>query len=222
MAGILGTDNGRQVARSQPANANPTAGPRKGRRTAPYMICSMFAICSFRGVRYWPVSEANCPLGRKDLHCDGNATNNPVSGGSCVAYQFRTGTWSHTYLRFCDFDLARIHPENAKERRVAVLSPRAYNGRHGNGPGRCVVVPFSVSEPPALRPSDVHFPAGPYKALTKDTWANCDAVMAVSHTRLDRVYIGHGLHSAEILSEADLKRLEAGLRHALGCPLLGD
>lgn len=99
------------------------------------------------------------------------------------------------------------------------MSPRSYNERHGHGPGRCVVVPFSVTAPRVVRPSDVFFKAGAYKALTKDTWANCDSVAAVSHARLDRVYIGHGRHSDELLSEFDLKRLEVGLRHALGYPV---
>jgi uncharacterized protein YifN (PemK superfamily) len=125
-------------------------------------------------------------------------------------------------ILICDFDMARVHPENSKKRRVAVMSPRSYNARHGAGPGRCIVVPFSVTEPVVLRPSDIHFPAGVYQALTRDTWANCDAVMAVSHDRLDRVYIGRGQHSAERLTVADLKRLEAGLRHAFGFPLPGD
>jgi uncharacterized protein YifN (PemK superfamily) len=125
-------------------------------------------------------------------------------------------------ILICDFDMARIHPENSKVRRAVVMSPRSYNARHGNGPGRCVVVPFSVTQPKVIQPSDIFFAAGTYGALTKDTWANCDSVMAVSHARLDRVYIGHGSHSEELLSVDDLKRLEAGLRHALGCPLLGD
>ena len=125
-------------------------------------------------------------------------------------------------ILICDFDMARVQPENSKQRRVVVMSPRSYNERHGTGPGRCIVIPFSATEPKVKRPSDIYFPAGQYKALSKDTWAACDSVMAVSHARLDRVYVGHGAHSSELLSAADLKRLEVGLRHALGCPLAGD
>lgn len=125
-------------------------------------------------------------------------------------------------ILICDFDMARVHPENSKVRRVAVVSPRSYNQRHGAGAGRCVVVPFAVTKPSILKPSDVFFPTGSYLALTKDTWANCDSLMAVSHARLDRVYIGHGKHSEELLTDVDLKRLEAAIRHALGCPLPGD
>jgi uncharacterized protein YifN (PemK superfamily) len=119
----------------------------------------------------------------------------------------------------CNFDLARVHPENKKIRRVAVMSPRSYNERHGSGPGRCIVVPFSVTQPPVLRPSDIFFATGPYEALSRDTWATCDSVMAVSHARLDRVRIPFGTWSQEVLSADDLKRLESGLRHALGSPL---
>jgi uncharacterized protein YifN (PemK superfamily) len=125
-------------------------------------------------------------------------------------------------ILICDFDLARIHPENSKTRRVVVMSPRSYNARHGNGPGRCLVIPFSITQPRAIQPSDVFFAAGPYKTLSKDTWANCHSVMSVSHTRLDRVYVGHGSYSQELLSGVDLQRLEGGLRHAFGCPLPTD
>jgi uncharacterized protein YifN (PemK superfamily) len=118
----------------------------------------------------------------------------------------------------CDFDMARVHPENMKIRRVAVMSPRSYNERHGAGAGRCIVVPFSATRPRVLRPSDIFFATGPYQALTVDTWASCDSVMAVSHVRLDRVRIGFGRWSEELLSDADLKMLEAGLKHALGSP----
>ena len=119
----------------------------------------------------------------------------------------------------CNFDMARVHPENAKIRRAAVVATRSYNERHGAGPGRCIVVPFSATQPPALKPSDIFFAAGPYRALTMDTWANCDSVMAVSHARLDRVRIRFGAWSEELLTADDLKRLEGGLRHAFGCPL---
>jgi uncharacterized protein YifN (PemK superfamily) len=69
------------------------------------------------------------------------------------------------------------------------MSPRSYNERHGSGPGRCIVVPFSVTQPPVLRPSDIFFATGTYEALSRDTWATCDSVMAVFHARLDRVRI---------------------------------
>ena len=66
---------------------------------------------------------------------------------------------------------------------------------------------------------DIFFATGPYKALSRDTWATCDSVMAVSHARLDRVRIPFGRWSEEVLSADDLKRLASGLRHALGSPL---
>lgn len=119
-------------------------------------------------------------------------------------------------LLICDFDRARVHPENSKLRRVVVLSPRSYNERHGAGPGRCIVVPFSASQPVTQRLSDVFFAFGRYRALSKDTWANCGSVATVSHARLDRVYIGHGRYSDELLSADDCRRIEIGLRHALG------
>jgi uncharacterized protein YifN (PemK superfamily) len=111
--------------------------------------------------------------------------------------------------------MAHVPPEMRKKRRVVVLSPRSYNARHGVGPGRCVVVPFTATPPKPLRPSQVPFPAGHYKSLTVDTWAICDAVMTVSHNRLDRVASGSYFLS-EAVSSADMARIEEGLRHALG------
>jgi uncharacterized protein YifN (PemK superfamily) len=118
----------------------------------------------------------------------------------------------------CNYDLARVSPEIDKTRRAVVISPRSYNHRHGAGPGRCLVVPFSATQPYAVTPADVPFPADKYQTLTVDTWAVCSAVMNVSHSRLDRVYVGHGHHSAELLSAEDMARIEEGLKHAMGFP----
>src|SRR3954467_2473090 len=91
-------------------------------------------------------------------------------------------------ILICDFDAARIHPEMNKRRRVVVVSPRSYNRRHGEGPGRCLVIPFSATEPKVFSPSMVSFAAETYKSLTRQSWAICDSLTAVSHDRLDRVW----------------------------------
>ena len=118
----------------------------------------------------------------------------------------------------CNYDLARVSPEIDKTRRAVVVSPRSYNHRHGAGPGRCLVVPFSATRPFVLTPADVHFPAGKYRTLTVETWAVCSAVMNASHSRLDRVYVGHGHYSEELLNDQDMARIEDGLKHAMGFP----
>ena len=121
-------------------------------------------------------------------------------------------------ILICNYDLARIHPEIDKIRRAVVVSPRSYNHRHGAGPGRCIVVPFSGRDPGIyLSLSDIPFPAGVYQTISVHTWAVCSAVMSVSHARLDRVRVG-GTYPAEYLSNQDLARIEAGLRHACGFP----
>jgi uncharacterized protein YifN (PemK superfamily) len=117
----------------------------------------------------------------------------------------------------CNYDMARVPPEIDKTRRAVVMSPRSYNERHGMGPGRCVVVPFSATRPVKPTRSDVIFGVGVYETLTQETWAICSAVMSVSHSRLDRVAVASGF-SQEFLSEEDLERLEVGLRYALGFP----
>src|SRR5687768_6524180 len=97
-----------------------------------------------------------------------------------------------------------------KRRRVVVVSPRSYNHRHGEGPGRCLVVPFSATQPKIMSPSVVAFPVGQYRSLTKDSWAICDSIMAVSHDRLDRIWIGPGRALDERISVDDFRRVQAG------------
>ncbi|PZA09599.1 hypothetical protein DNX69_22785 [Rhodopseudomonas palustris] len=124
-------------------------------------------------------------------------------------------------ILMCDYDMARVPPEMEKIRRVVVVSPRSYNHRHGSRPGRCVVVPFSATDPDRhATPADVPFDGATYECLTVNTWAICSAVMSVSHDRLDRVQIRrHGApprYSSEMLTTIDMMRIERGLKHALG------
>jgi uncharacterized protein YifN (PemK superfamily) len=116
----------------------------------------------------------------------------------------------------CDYELGRVPPEMNKARRVVVVSPRSYNRRHGMGPGRCLVVPFTATHPKFMTPATVSFPRGSYQSFTKDSWALCDFVTTVSHTRLRRVWTAPGKALDESLSDADMKRLDEGLRHAVG------
>ena len=119
-------------------------------------------------------------------------------------------------ILLCDFDMAGVvPPEMRKKRRVVVVSPRSHNRRHGAKPGRCIVVPFSASTPPAHTPAEVPFSAGVYDSLTVPTWAICGAVSSVSHERLDRVAFGTRFLS-EQLTSLDLRRVEVGLLHAIG------
>jgi uncharacterized protein YifN (PemK superfamily) len=119
------------------------------------------------------------------------------------------------HILICDLSFGLIAPELGKERRVVVVSPRSYNHRHGVQPGRCVVVPFSETLNEEPQPAHVPFDATNYKSLTHATWALCDCVRSVSHARLNRVR-GGGENLNEIMSQADLARLEVGLLHAVG------
>jgi uncharacterized protein YifN (PemK superfamily) len=125
------------------------------------------------------------------------------------------------HILMCDYDMALVPPEMDKLRRAVVISPRSYNHPHGKGPGRCIVIPFSATHPGRhLTPADVPFAVGSYKSLSVRTWAICSAIMSVSHERLDRVEIRTGRRRpqfvTEVLSIADLLRIEEGLRHATG------
>jgi uncharacterized protein YifN (PemK superfamily) len=115
----------------------------------------------------------------------------------------------------CNFDLARIHPEMTKQRRVVVISPRSYNRRHGQGPGRCLVIPFSATAPPEITPAHVPFTADKYATLTEPTWALCDVIASVSHNRLDNVQVG-GVNQMESIDDQDMLRIAVGMKHALG------
>lgn len=129
-------------------------------------------------------------------------------------------------ILMCDYDMSRVPPEMEKVRRVVVISPRSYNHRHGAGPGRCLVVPFSATDPATRKtPADVPFDGTTYECLSVETWAICAAVMSVSHDRLDRVWVRRPWkgsawkksgHSAEVLSAVDMARIEEGLKHATG------
>ena len=118
-------------------------------------------------------------------------------------------------ILICDFEYGRIEPSMGKIRRALVVSPRSYNRRHGMGPGRCVVVPFSATRPLDLTPAHVPFPDNVYPSLSEVTWAVCDSIRSVSHDRLDRVNVG-GRYLSEMVSEEDMARVEVGLRHAIG------
>ena len=123
---------------------------------------------------------------------------------------------SRGQILICDFDMTGCAPpEMRKRRRVAIVSPRSHNRRHGHRPGRCLVVPFSATPPRHPTPADVHFLSGIYASLTVPTWAICSAVASVSHDRLDRVAVGRAFLS-ETLSSDDMTRFEVGLRYAMG------
>lgn len=123
-------------------------------------------------------------------------------------------------ILICNYDMARVPPEMKKTRRAVVISPGSYNERHGHGPGRCLVVPFSATDPGRrMTPADVLFDSESYECLSVAT-SICGAVMSVSHDRLDRVLINQrGMpprFSSERLFAHDMARIEIGLRHAMG------
>jgi uncharacterized protein YifN (PemK superfamily) len=122
---------------------------------------------------------------------------------------------SRRQILICDFEYGKIDPSLGKVRRAVVVSPRSYNRRHGHGPGRCVVVPFSATAPHEITPAHLAFTDDVYSSLTEPTWALCDCIRSVSHARLDRVNVG-GVYQSEMISEEDMGRIEVGMRHAVG------
>lgn len=118
-------------------------------------------------------------------------------------------------ILICDFDLATVPPEMRKKRRVAVVSPRSYNRPVGHLPGKCIVVPFSATEPRNMLASHIPIAVGTYASLSKPVWAICEMIAHVSHVRLDRVAVGRQFVSEE-LTTTDIQRIEQGILHALG------
>lgn len=118
-------------------------------------------------------------------------------------------------ILICDFEYGRIEPSIGKVRRALVVSPRSHNRRHGFGPGRCIVVPFSSTPPEDPTPAHVPFADDVYPSLSEKTWAVCDSIRSVSHARLDRVNVG-GTYYSELISDEDMARVELGIRHAMG------
>jgi uncharacterized protein YifN (PemK superfamily) len=114
------------------------------------------------------------------------------------------------HILLCNFDLANVPPEMRKKRRVLVVSPRSHNRAR-----RCVVVPFSATQPTDMTAAYVPFPSGIYASLSRPTWAICNAVAHVSFERLDRVRVGTEFLT-EMATEEDMVRISVGLRHALG------
>ncbi|PZM17107.1 type II toxin-antitoxin system PemK/MazF family toxin [Rhizobium tubonense] len=119
-------------------------------------------------------------------------------------------------ILMCNFDMATVPPEMRKIRRVVVVSPKSYNKRKSMSvPGKCIVVPFSASQPRTQLASHVAIADKSYDSLTKQVWAICEMVTHVSHARLDRVASGRKFLS-ESMNANDLARIEDALRHSLG------
>ncbi len=106
-------------------------------------------------------------------------------------------------------------PEMWKIRQVVVrlarpAQPSAWN-RAWCLPRRTV----QCTPPRSEDPWDVPFAAKAYPSLPKASWAKCASITLVSHARLDRVIAGRG-YRGDFVSEADMARVEAGLRAAFG------
>lgn len=119
-------------------------------------------------------------------------------------------------ILMCNFDMATVPPEMRKIRRVVVVSPKSYNKRPTmSSPGKCIVVPFSATEPRNSLASHVGIQVGFYRSLSKPVWAICEMVAHVSHARLDRVAWGKHFLSEQIKPD-HMEQIEDALRHAMG------
>ena len=67
-------------------------------------------------------------------------------------------------ILLCNYDLATVPPEMRKLRRVVVISPKSYDKPVSmTVPGKCIVIPFSATEPRERRPSHFFVTLGRYR-----------------------------------------------------------
>lgn len=110
-----------------------------------------------------------------------------------------------------------FEPEMTKVRRSVVVSPVAFNNRHGNRAGLCVVVPISTKpQKPVVPPFHVPLLRANYRALTADGWAKCNLPCTVSHDRLHVPRIAGRLVTNVFVTWQDLALIEDAMRLALG------
>jgi mRNA interferase MazF len=112
----------------------------------------------------------------------------------------------------CDFRTGFVPPEMVKRRPVVVIAPRA-----GTQKPLYIVVPFSTVAPLDIKRFHIRLPAGKYWFLNRmiDTWAKCDTLTSVAHTRLDRMFV-NGRWITPTLSDGDFRAIQSGVLHALG------
>ena len=110
----------------------------------------------------------------------------------------------------CDFSYLR-KPEMQKERRVIVV------GRSQHSPGRCIVVPVSMTPATTPHPQHHEFAPGAYPFFhrTDPCWATCDHIYTVALDRLWVVNIGRRPNPGASISAGDL----AAIRKLLGTSL---
>jgi uncharacterized protein YifN (PemK superfamily) len=115
--------------------------------------------------------------------------------------------------------MARVSPSIDKRRQVVVFSLDTLNHKHGAGPGRSMVVPITSQEPKTAGPEDVLIEAGKYWSLEIDSWVLGKVVMTVSHRRLSTLHRdGRQVMYSEFMDNADMQRISAAIKHALGLP----
>jgi uncharacterized protein YifN (PemK superfamily) len=120
----------------------------------------------------------------------------------------------------CNYETGFVPPEMVKKRRVVVLAE--------GDPGRnlssriILVAPLSTTPPEVERLFHVRIEAGVYSFLhpTAPVWVKADMLSHVGLARLDRIYAEkegrYWKGSETCLSDADLKRIQHAVLHALG------
>ena len=123
-------------------------------------------------------------------------------------------------ILLCNFSLGGfVAPEMVKRRPSIAFSPRLHSRRN-----LCTVVPLSSKQPERPLPYvvELHFD-DPLSEHFSETvmWAKCDMVATVSLERLDlfragRAKDGKRLYSKRKLCLTDFRRVQIGVRSALG------
>ncbi|HEY1773245.1 MAG TPA: type II toxin-antitoxin system PemK/MazF family toxin [Gammaproteobacteria bacterium] len=116
----------------------------------------------------------------------------------------------------CDFQTGFKPPEMVKVRPVVIMAePTAHR------PGLCTVIPLSTTAPIPVMPYHHRMKAVSLPAAwgSRDVWAKCDMIYAVSCERLDRILVRDHGQRRYVYSNAcsgDLEAIRHGILHSLG------
>lgn len=130
-----------------------------------------------------------------------------------LTYHPKAGT-----IVICDYSTGFRAPEMVKRRPALIVSPRLRRRE-----GLCTVVPLSTTAPYEVMP--YHCELTPARAMpapfdAPTFWAKADMLATVGFHRLDLPRLpradGKRQYLAIVLSDEDLERVKACVRHALG------
>jgi uncharacterized protein YifN (PemK superfamily) len=115
----------------------------------------------------------------------------------------------------CDFR-GSVAPEIWKVRPVVVISSDYFHRA-----GLSTIVPLSTKRPTVISSCHVRLLNPPYPLAAHESWAKCDLVMSVSHSRLDRVRIAPGNFVIGAVTRHELRMIRFAAASSFGVEVFG-